>query len=78
MARIYGVKELMRQMIIFLLLFSLSSTLGIGIVLGKCIYIYTDSFWCQFIFQLGFSFLSSLFVSHFIVQNYVRVLWSVK
>ena len=68
----------MRQMIITVLLFSLASTCGIGIVLGKCIEIYTGSFWCHAIFQMGFSFLSSLFVSHFIIQNYVKILWDLK
>lgn len=68
----------MQKIILFIFIFSLGSTLGMGIVLGKCIEIYTGSLGYRFVFQLGFSFLSSLFVSHFIVKNYIKVLWGLK
>ena len=71
----YEIGEVMKRIVLTLLLIALASTLGISIVLGECIQIYTDSVLCHVVFQMGFGFLSSFFVSHFIIQNYVKILW---
>jgi len=68
----------MKSLVIFVLISSLASTLGIGIVLGECIKIYTQSYWCHMAFQSGFCFLSSLFVSNYVLQNYFIGFWGVK
>jgi hypothetical protein len=66
----------MKTVALIILLLSLASVLGIAFSLGKCVEIYTGSTFYKLMFQWSFTFLSSFFVSHFIVQRYIKPLMS--
>lgn len=63
----------MHKMIFIVFILSLGSVLGIAFTLGKCVEIYTGSILWKEVFQTSFAFLFSLFVSHFIIDKYLKV-----
>lgn len=65
----------MRKMVFIVFLLSFTSVWAISFTLAKCVGVYTGSFVYQCMFQWSTSFLFSLLVSHFLVKNYVKILW---
>lgn len=65
----------MRKGVVIIFMLAIFSTWAVCFSVGHCIYVYTQSIIYQSLFQAGSSFLSSLIVSQYVIEKFVKPIY---